>query len=110
MNRRTFLQSLGATTASLALTSPGRAAPAAKPNILFIMVDDLGPEWLSCYGGEEMKTPNLDRMAQGGIRFVHAYSMPKCTPTRATPFRSSANAIESVPSPPMQTSASMLRF
>ena len=93
MNRRSFLQSLGATAASLTLPSRLRAAPAAKPNILFIMVDDLGPEWLSCYGGEEMKTPNLDRMAQGGIRFVHAYSMPKCTPTRATlltgqyPFR-----------------------
>jgi arylsulfatase A-like enzyme len=57
------------------------------------MVDDLGPEWLSCYGGQEMKTPNIDMLAEGGMRFTSAYSMPQCTPTRATlltgqyPFR-----------------------
>jgi arylsulfatase A-like enzyme len=64
-----------------------------KPNILFIMADDLGPEWLSCYGSEAMNTPHLDALAKGGMRFVNAYSMPKCTPTRVTlltgtyPFR-----------------------
>ncbi|MCH7987529.1 MAG: sulfatase-like hydrolase/transferase [Planctomycetes bacterium] len=64
-----------------------------KPNILFIMADDLGPEWLSCYGSEAMKTPHIDALAKGGMRFLNAYSMPKCTPTRATlltgryPFR-----------------------
>jgi len=47
-------------------------------------VDDLGCEWLSCYGGEEMKTPNLDRLAAGGMQFMNAYSMAQCTPTRAT--------------------------
>ena len=90
--RRTFLKAAGLSGAALAGLRAG-AAPAKKPNILFIMVDDLGKEWLSCYGGEEMKTPHLDRLAQGGIRFVNAYSTPKCTPTRATlltgqyPFR-----------------------
>jgi len=64
-----------------------------QPNILFIMVDDLGPEWVGCYGGEGIATPNIDRLARDGIRFRNAYSMPKCTPTRATlltgqyPFR-----------------------
>ena len=57
------------------------------------MVDDLGPEWLSCYGGQEMKTPNLDKLAKEGMLFYNAYSMAQCTPTRATlltgqyPFR-----------------------
>jgi arylsulfatase A-like enzyme len=64
-----------------------------RPNIILIMADDLGKEWLSCYGGEEMQTPNLDQLASDGIRFENAYSMPVCTPTRTTlltgqyPFR-----------------------
>lgn len=64
-----------------------------KPNILFVMVDDLGPEWISCYGADGIATPHIDALASGGMRFTCAYSMPKCTPTRATlltgqyPFR-----------------------
>ncbi|MEM7307231.1 MAG: sulfatase-like hydrolase/transferase [Planctomycetota bacterium] len=63
-----------------------------QPNVLFVMVDDLGPEWISACGGD-FPTPNIDRIATEGARFVNAYSMPKCTPTRATlltgqyPFR-----------------------
>jgi arylsulfatase A-like enzyme len=63
------------------------------PNIIFIMVDDLGPEWISCYGAEDIETPELDKLAATGMRFTAAYSMPKCTPTRVTlltgqyPFR-----------------------
>jgi len=60
------------------------ATGVTKPNIIFIMVDDLGKEWISCYGGEEMKTPHIDRLAAGGMRFDNAYSMPQCTPTRVT--------------------------
>ena len=57
------------------------------------MVDDLGPEWISCYGARGIETPNVDALAAGGMRFQNAYSMPKCTPTRVTlltgqyPFR-----------------------
>ena len=64
-----------------------------RPNIVLIMADDLGKEWLSCYGGEEMQTPNLDQLAADGTRYDNAYSMPVCTPTRVTlltgqyPFR-----------------------
>ena len=100
MNRRQFIRSAAGGTAAAMLylagckTAPARSRNSAKqPNILFIMVDDLGPEWLSCYGGQEMKTPNLDMLAEGGMRFTSAYSMPQCTPTRATlltgqyPFR-----------------------
>jgi arylsulfatase A-like enzyme len=55
-----------------------------KPNILFIMLDDLGKEWISCYGAEDIKTPNIDALAARGMKFNNAYSMPQCTPSRAT--------------------------
>ena len=61
-----------------------QSATAAKPNILFIMVDDLGKDWISCYGADEIDTPNIDRLAKGGLKFHNAWSMPQCTPTRAT--------------------------
>lgn len=53
-----------------------------KPNILFILMDDLGKEWVSCYGAEEIKTPVFDNLAANGIKFNNYYSMPQCTPTR----------------------------
>lgn len=88
------LTSLTIIALTLALAPPeSRAADVSRPNILFIMVDDLGCEWISCYGGEEMETPRIDALARGGMRFTAAYSMPQCTPTRATlltgqyPFR-----------------------
>ena len=56
--------------------------PCTKPNILFIMVDDLGKEWVGCYGSEEIKTPNIDALAATGMRFNNAYSMPSCTSSR----------------------------
>jgi len=55
-----------------------------KPNILFIMVDDLGKEWLSCYGSDVIKTPNIDNLAAEGMTFNNAYSMPSCTSSRTT--------------------------
>jgi arylsulfatase A len=58
-------------------------APAAqRPNILFILADDLGAETIGCYGGLDYRTPHLDRLAADGIRFTHAYAQPLCTPTR----------------------------
>ena len=56
----------------------------AKPNILFIMVDDLGKDWISCYGADDIKTPHIDALAKGGMKFRNAWSMPQCTPTRVT--------------------------
>ena len=44
------------------------------------MVDDLGKDWISCYGADEINTPNIDRLAQGGLKFHNAWSMPQCTP------------------------------
>ncbi len=54
-------------------------------NIVFILCDDLGWKDLSCYGSEFYETPNLDRLAAGGMRFTEAYaSCPVCSPTRAS--------------------------
>ncbi len=57
---------------------------AKKPNILFIMLDDQGKEWISAYGAQDVQTPNIDELARTGMRFENAYSMPQCTPTRIT--------------------------
>src|SRR5688572_25445960 len=56
---------------------------AARPNILFILADDLGFSDLGCYGGE-IATPNLDRLAGQGLRFTQFYNTGRCWPTRAS--------------------------
>jgi len=57
---------------------------ANKPNILFILADDLGKEWISAYGAEDISTPNIDELADQGIRFDNAWSDPQCTPSRVS--------------------------
>ncbi|MCA9080917.1 MAG: sulfatase [Planctomycetaceae bacterium] len=60
------------------------AAAADKPNILFILVDDLGWMDLRCQGNSHLETPNVDRLAGQGMRFTDAYAAaPVCSPTRA---------------------------
>ena len=59
-----------------------QAETVERPNIVLILVDDLGKEWISCYGADGVETPNLDAMARGGMRFDNVYSMPQCTPSR----------------------------
>ena len=55
-----------------------------RPNIVFILADDLGAVDLGCYGSKYHKTPNLDRLATQGVRFTQAYAAaPVCSPTRA---------------------------
>lgn len=58
-------------------------APASRPNIILIMVDDMGFSDIGCYGGE-IETPNLDALAQGGLRFSQFYNSGRCCPTRAS--------------------------
>ena len=56
-----------------------------KPNIVFILGDDIGYTELGCYGGGKVRgfsTPNLDKMAAAGMRLLSFYSEPACTPTR----------------------------
>ncbi|MCK5821390.1 MAG: sulfatase-like hydrolase/transferase [Bacteroidales bacterium] len=55
---------------------------ADKPNIVFIMADDLGYEGLSSNGSLSYSTPNLDQLAEDGMRLTHCYSQPVCTPSR----------------------------
>ena len=55
---------------------------AKQPNVLLIMADDVGIEAFGCYGGSSYRTPQIDKLAEGGLRFTHAYSQPLCTPTR----------------------------
>jgi iduronate 2-sulfatase len=70
--------------ALIALMLMASSAIAAKPNVLFIAVDDLRPQ-LGCYGFESMKTPNIDRLASGGTVFRRAYCMvPTCGASRAS--------------------------
>ncbi len=59
-------------------------AQSQRPNIIYIMTDDMGYGDLSCYGNKKYSTPNLDKLASQGMKFVNAYSAaPVCTPTRA---------------------------
>lgn len=59
-----------------------QSARPSKPNIVFILVDDLGYSDLGCYGSE-IATPNLDRLAAGGVRFTQFYNTARCWPSRA---------------------------
>jgi arylsulfatase A-like enzyme len=60
------------------------AAEATRPNIVFILADDLGYTDLACYGSGYYETPNIDRLAAQGVRFTDGYTCgPNCQPTRA---------------------------
>src|SRR2546421_5913514 len=60
------------------------AAEPRKPNIVFILADDLGYTDVACYGSKYYETPNIDRLAQQGIRFINGHTCgPNCQPTRA---------------------------
>ena len=77
-------QHLTTLTACLLLCAQAFAENAAPhPNIVFILADDIGYGDLSCYGAKLVQTPNLDRLARNGRRFVDAHSPAStCTPTR----------------------------
>jgi arylsulfatase A-like enzyme len=90
MKRREFLKAVGVGAAFLSLPGcggafgrPGRQSTANKPNIIFILADDLGYGDLGCYGQKQIKTPNLDRMAEEGMRFTQHYAgSTVCAPSR----------------------------
>ena len=82
--RRRFVQT-SASTLALAGVGLGGASQAqsARPNIIFIMADDLGYADVSCYGQRDYTTPNIDRLAIEGMKFLQAYSNSAvCSPTR----------------------------
>src|SRR5712671_1427762 len=85
ISRRRFVQTTAAS--SLALGGMGLVHPAwaqsTKPNIVFILADDLGYADVSCYGQRDYSTPNIDRLAAEGLKFTQAYSnSPDCSSTR----------------------------
>src|SRR5262245_21223502 len=61
----------------------GAAEPARQPNIVLIVADDLGCFELGCYGQKIIKTPSIDKLAEGGVRFTHFYAgNAVCAPSR----------------------------
>ncbi|MEZ5355290.1 MAG: sulfatase [Bryobacteraceae bacterium] len=79
MRRRDLL-----TAAAGSLLRTGKAEKPTRPNILFILMDDMAQRALSSFGNPLVKTPHIDRLASEGVRFTDAYVTPQCTPTRAT--------------------------
>jgi len=85
--RRDFIKAMGIGAVYLAL--PGCtgavqsvASKAKRPNIILMMADDMGYSDIGCYGGE-IHTPNLNKLAAGGLRFTQFYNTARCCPTRA---------------------------
>jgi len=88
ISRRGFIQAIGLGIASLVLPASVKASarkrPAGKPNIVFIMADDMGYGDVGCYNKDsKISTPNIDRLATQGVRFTDAHAPSAvCTPTR----------------------------
>ncbi|MGB0953410.1 MAG: sulfatase-like hydrolase/transferase [Planctomycetota bacterium] len=74
-----FQQDPASTQEPASTTQP---ASEQRPNIIFIMADDLGREWIPLYGGSEAEMPHLDRLAESGMTFKNAYATPLCIPSR----------------------------
>src|SRR5436309_7328869 len=74
--------SLIAACACVAVTCPATQA-AQRPNIIFILTDDQGYGDMSCHGHPILKTPNLDRLHDEGVRFSDFHVSPTCSPTRS---------------------------
>lgn len=87
IDRRSFVKYFGLSAAAMLMKpKSGKAFSKnnSKPNIVFILADDLGYGDLGCYGQTKIKTPNLDKMASEGTRLTSAYSgSPVCAPSRS---------------------------
>jgi len=84
-NRRDFLKTAGLGAVALAMTRFEfcRSPVGLKPNVIFILADDLGYGELGCFGQEKIRTPNIDRIATEGMKFTQHYSgSPVCAPSR----------------------------
>ena len=83
--RREFLRAAGAAAGAAAFgrAAPAGQAPPRRPNVVFVFIDDMGYADLSCFGNRRVKTPNIDRLAAGGIRLTSFYvNSPICSPSR----------------------------
>jgi len=61
----------------------GQTLAADKPNIIFILADDLGIGNVGCYGSDNYKTPQIDKLSAEGTRFTHCFTAALCGPSRA---------------------------
>jgi arylsulfatase A-like enzyme len=87
IGRREFIRGVagGALAATWSARTGAAFAPAPRPSILFLLVDDLGWSDLACYGNTFHETPNIDALAASGVRFTQAYAAcAVCSPTRAS--------------------------
>ena len=78
-------------TALLTAASPAHPAK-LPPNVVFVMADDVGIECFGAYGSRQYRTPRIDRLADGGVRFTNCYSTPLCTPSRVALMTGMSNA------------------
>jgi len=85
LSRRALLGAAGAAAVGMALPAQAKRKRDDRPNIVFILADDLGYGGLGAYGQQTLLTPHLDRMAREGIAFTDAYSgAPICAPSRCS--------------------------
>ena len=90
MNPKLFRSGLVLLTAAMALTGAGapvHAADAKKPNIVFILTDNLGYGEIGCYGGGILRgapTPRIDSLAKSGLRLLNMNMETQCTPSRSS--------------------------
>src|SRR5687768_17911483 len=83
ISRREFIGTTMGTTAAATVAGGINPGAAARPNMLFVLADDLGYGDLSCYGRPDYETPVLDGLADQGMKLTSAYSAGAvCTPTR----------------------------
>src|SRR5215470_5304612 len=93
MKTRSLVLCLLAAAAMMTAAPPPASAADRKPNIVYIVADDLGWKDVGFNGATDLKTPNIDALAAGGARLLDFYVQPMCTPTRAAvmtgryPFR-----------------------
>jgi len=90
ISRRRFIKAAGLGAAAFAMPAcrglaTRRSAARPRPNIVYILADDLGYAEVGCYGQKKIKTPNIDNLAAGGMKFTQHYSgNPVCAPSRCT--------------------------
>jgi arylsulfatase A-like enzyme len=83
MNLRRLILLCAVTAPALAGLLRGAGDAPRRPNILYILADDMGWTAPSCFGNKDVATPHLDRLAAQGMRFTQAYAETQCSPTRA---------------------------
>jgi uncharacterized sulfatase len=86
MKKASLVISILSILCGLGVTRPAKGTEsqsAKKPNVLFVLIDDMGYADLSCFGGQRVKTPVIDQLAKEGMRFTHFYvNSPICSPSR----------------------------